>query len=202
MTNIKLCGLSRMEDIRAANALHPDYIGFVFAPKSRRFVSPQTAKILKQSLSPHILAVGVFVDAPLQIVAALLCEGVIDLAQLHSTEDETYIAQLRSLTDKLLIQAFCVKTARGVQLAEQSSADFILLDAGAGSGTVFNWDWLRTIQRPYFLAGGLDASNVREAIRTLHPFAVDVSSDIEYNHKKDLRKMTAFVDAVRKEDNL
>lgn len=202
MTNIKLCGLSRIEDIRAANALQPGYIGFVFAPKSRRFVSPQTAKILKQSLSPHILAVGVFVDAPLQTVAALLCEGVIDLAQLHGTEDETYIAQLRALTDKPLIQAFCVKTAREVQLAEKSSADFILLDAGAGSGTVFNWDWLRTIQRPYFLAGGLDASNVREAIRTLHPFAVDVSSGIEYNHKKDLRKMAAFVDAVRKEDNL
>ena len=81
MTNIKLCGLSCIEDIRAANALQPGYIGFVFAPKSRRFVSPQTAKILKQSMSPNILAVGVFVDAPLQTVAALLCAGVSDFAQ-------------------------------------------------------------------------------------------------------------------------
>lgn len=177
-------------------------LGLYLHPKAAALSPPKTAKILKQLLSPNILAVGVFVDAPLQTVAALLCEGVIDLAQLHGTEDETYIAQLRSLTDKPLIQAFCVKTTREVQLAEQSSADFILLDAGAGSGTVFKWDWLCTIQRPYFLAGGLDASNVREAIRTLHPFAVDVSSGIEYNHKKDLRKMTAFVDAVRKEDNL
>ena len=98
MTRIKLCGLSRTGDIEAANTLLPDYIGFVFAPKSRRFVPPEEAAGLRRLLRPEIQAVGVFVNEEPEAVAKLLNEGVIDIAQLHGTEDEAYIRRLRQLT--------------------------------------------------------------------------------------------------------
>ncbi len=199
MTKIKLCGLSRPCDIEAANELKPDYIGFVFAPKSRRYVTYKKAEELKSLLSPDIEAVGVFVNEPPQNVATLLKKGIIDIAQLHGDEDEDYIAELRLLTDKPIIKAFRIKTANDIKIAEQSTADDILLDSGAGTGTVFDWELLKSIQRPYFLAGGLDARNVASAIKTLNPYAVDVSSGIETDGVKDKTEMAAFVAAVRKE---
>ena len=200
MTKIKLCGLSRPCDIEAVNELNPDYIGFVFASKSRRYVTYEKAAELKSRLSPEIQAVGVFVNEPLQNVAKLLQKGVIDMAQLHGDEDEGYITQLRQLTNKPVIQAFRIKTAKDVNTAQESRADYILLDSGAGTGTVFDWELVKSIRRPYFLAGGLDADNVTDAVKALHPFAVDVSSGIETDGVKDKSKMAAFAAAVRKED--
>lgn len=202
MTKLKLCGLSRPCDINYANELKPEYIGFVFAPGSRRFVSPETAAKLKKDLSPEILAVGVFVNETVELVADLLAENVIDLAQLHGNEDEDYLAALRALTDKPIIQAFRPVCAQDMILAEHSNADFILFDSGAGTGKAFDWTLLQHIHRPYFLAGGLDAANAGEAVRKLHPFAVDVSSGIETDGVKDKTKMAAFTAAVRKEDKL
>lgn len=199
MTKIKLCGLSLPCDIEAANELKPDYIGFVFAPKSRRYVTYKKAEELKSLLSPDIEAVGVFVNEPSPNIATLLKKGIIDIAQLHGDEDEDYIAELRLLTDKTIIKAFRIKTANDIKILEQSTADDILLDSGAGTGTVFDWELLKSIQRPYFLAGGLDARNVASAIKTLHPYAVDVSSGIETDGVKDKTEMAAFVAAVRKE---
>lgn len=199
MTKIKLCGLTRSGDIEAANQLLPDYIGFVFAAKSRRAVTAETAAALKALLRPEIRAVGVFVDEQPEAVAALLNNGTIELAQLHGHEDEDYLRRLRALTDRLLIQAFRIASAADLQRAEASSADAVLLDAGAGTGTVFDWTLLRNTSREYFLAGGLNAENVGAAIRTLHPAAVDVSSGIETDGIKDPKKMAAFVKAVREE---
>ena len=200
MTRIKLCGLSRTGDIEAANTLLPDYIGFVFAPKSRRFVPPEEAAGLRRLLRPEIQAVGVFVNEEPEAVAKLLNEGVIDIAQLHGTEDEAYIRRLRQLTDRPLIQAFRIQSKEDLILAELSSADEILLDAGAGTGTVFDWSLLQNTRRRYFLAGGLTPENAGNAIRSLHPFALDVSSGIETEGRKDPGKMAAFVSAVRKEN--
>ncbi len=198
MTKIKLCGLSRAADIDAANALRPDYIGFVFAEKSRRFVSYERAAELKKRLDPGISAVGVFVDAPAADVAALLCGGVIELAQLHGHEDAAYIERLRALTDKPLIQAFRIGNAEDVRRAAESPADYILLDAGAGDGKRFAWTLAQGVQRPYFLAGGLTPENAAEAAALLHPYALDVSSGIESDGRKDPEKMRAFVRAVRR----
>lgn len=202
MTKIKLCGLSRSCDIEAANELKPEYIGFVFASKSKRYVTREKAMVLKSRLSPEIQAVGVFVNEDPKNVAELLHSGIIDLAQLHGDEDEEYISRLRLLTDKPIIKAFRMKTANDIKIAEQSTADYILLDSGAGTGTVFDWDLVKSIRRPYFLAGGLDVGNVAAAIKALHPFAVDVSSGIEANGVKDKTKMAAFAAAVRKEDKV
>lgn len=200
MTKIKLCGLSRPCDIQAANALMPDYIGFVFAPKSKRYVTPEKARTLKQMLLPGIQAVGVFVNEEPETVAKLLQDGTVDIVQLHGTEDEAYIRQLRRLTDRPIIRAFPVEASGDMESIEQSSADYILLDSGAGTGTVFDWTLIQNITRPFFLAGGLDPDNAADAVRTLHPYAVDVSSGIETGGKKDKSKMAAFVAAVRKED--
>ena len=199
MMKIKLCGLSRPCDIEWANALMPDYIGFVFARKSRRYVSPTIARELRGKLNPAICAVGVFVNEIPEAVAMLLNDGIIDIAQLHGGEDEDYIKTLRKLTDKPLIKAFRVDGPSDLERAYRSSADHILLDSGAGgTGTAFDWALLKEFDRPCFLAGGLSPENVVRVVKAVHPFAVDVSSGIETDGVKDYNQMTAFVSAVRK----
>jgi len=201
MTKIKLCGLTRSCDIEWANALMPDFIGFVFARKSRRYVSPMLARELRGKLNPAIQAVGVFVNETPEAVAALLNDGIIDLAQLHGGENEDYIRSLRALTDRPLIQAFRVDGPADLERACQSSADHVLLDNGAGgTGTAFEWALLKDYGRPCFLAGGLTPGNVARAIKVVRPFAVDVSSGIETDGAKDYMKMAAFVNAVRHEE--
>ena len=198
MTKIKLCGLSRSCDIEWANALKPDFAGFVFAKKSRRYVTPEDARALRADLDPGIRAVGVFVREDPEIVAALLNSGLIDLAQLHGGEDDACILRLRALTDRPLIQAFRVDSPADLIRAKASLADHILLDNGpGGTGTTFDWRHLQGFDRPYLLAGGLSPENVEIAVKTLRPWAVDVSSGIETDGKKDYNKMKAFVEAVR-----
>ena len=199
MTRIKMCGLRRMEDIEAVNEVRPEYIGFVFFPGSRRYITAADAGKLREKLNPEIRAVGVFVDEDPETVAALLEDGIIDMTQLHGHEDERCLENLRRLTGKPLIRAFRVRSPEDVRLAQSSSADGILLDAGAGDGRTFDWSFLQGIRRPYFLAGGLDPENVSRAVRGLKPFAVDVSSGIETGGYKDINKMRAFVRAVRME---
>lgn len=196
-TRVKMCGLRRPEDITAANEVQPEYIGFVFYPGSRRYVTPAAARALRERLAPGIRAVGVFVDENPAEAARLLEEGVIDLAQLHGHEDEAYLAEVRKRTDKPMIQAFRIRTPEDVLRAQQSSAEYILLDAGAGDGRTFDWELLRNADRPFFLAGGLTPENVGQAVRELKPYAVDVSSGIETDGIKDEGKMRAFMRAVR-----
>ena len=200
-TKIKMCGLRRPEDIEAVNELKPEYIGFVFFPGSKRYVTPETAKALRDGLNPGIKVVGVFVDENPETVARLLEEGVIDIAQLHGHEDETYLAELRKKTDKPLIRAFRIRSAEDAQQAQASTAEQILLDAGAGDGKTFDWSMLSSVSRPYFLAGGLTPENTAEAVKRYHPFAVDVSSGIETDGFKDCNKMRAFMRAVREGDS-
>ncbi len=198
MTKVKICGLTREEDIREINILKPDLTGFVFAKKSRRFLESERAKVLKSLLLPEIPSVGVFVDEDLKVIEKLVRDGVIDLIQLHGEEDEDYIRSLRLITDKPIIQAFKVKTEEDLKRAEGSIADHILLDSGAGSGRVFDWTILKKMERPFFLAGGLSPENVREAVDTLKPYGVDVSSGVETEGKKDPYKLKAFMEEVRK----
>lgn len=201
MTKIKFCGLSYFQDIEIANTLLPDYIGFVFVPQSRRYVTPEMAEKLKVRLNPKIQAVGVFLNEKPEIMAELANQNIIHMIQLHGQETEQTIKALRSLTLAPIIQAFTIQTADDINRAEASSADLILLDSGVGTGVVFDWSLIRRrIKRPFFLAGGLNPENVTAAIRTLSPYGVDVSSGIEINGKKDKHKMAAFAAAVRKEE--
>ena len=199
MTKIKMCGLSRAEDIEAANAIKPDYIGFVFAEISKRRVSALEASKLKSKLNPEIKAVGVFLDDKLDFVASMLNLGIVDVVQLHGSEDEEYIEKVRKITNKPIIKAFIIRSKEDVERAEKSTADYILLDGGKGEGKAFDWSLLKDIKRPYFLAGGLNPVNVSDAVKALNPYAVDVSTGIETDGVKDKEKMTAFADAVREE---
>lgn len=199
MTKVKLCGLSRECDIAAVNKLKPDLVGFVFAKKSKRYVSPERAAQLRALLAPGILAAGVFVNEPVESVAGLLDRGVIDVAQLHGSEDDAYIASLRVLTDKPIFRAFKIKSEDDLPAIESCTADLVLLDSGAGTGKTFDWSLVQSVRRPYFLAGGLDPENVADAIAALHPYGVDVSSGIETDGVKDEVKMAAFVAAARRE---
>lgn len=198
MTKIKLCGITRLCDIEAVNELKPEYIGFVFAKKSKRYVAPEVAERLRRKLSHEIQAVGVFVDESVQQVAKLLREHVIDIAQLHGSEDDDYIRTLRELTSQPIIKAFRIKEESDLDEIEACSADYVLLDSGAGCGETFEWRLIKNIKRPFFLAGGLDASNANRAVQEIHPYAVDVSSGIETNGFKDKEKMRTFVTVVRK----
>ena len=200
MTKIKFCGLTRECDIEAVNELMPEYIGFVFWPRSKRVVTREQASELKAMLDPSIKAVGVFVDEDIEVVKSLLNDDIIDIAQLHGSEDGTYINDLKMSTGKPVIKAFKIRSEDDGRQAEESPADMVLLDSGMGTGKTFNWEIIKGVKRPFFLAGGLAPDNAAEAIRELHPYALDVSSGIETEGIKDTKKMTDFYEAVRKED--
>lgn len=188
------------DDILAANALLPDMIGFIFVSDRRRFIPYGKAKTLKALLDPRIKAVGVFIDEAPETVAALCRDGTIDAIQLHGHEDNEYIARLRELTRAPIIRAYRIAGSRDIAEAEGTAADIALLDSGTGTGKVFSWGLISGVVRPYILAGGLDAGNVADAIKTLRPCGVDVSSGIETDGVKDARKMRDFVRAVREAD--
>lgn len=200
MTKVKICGLSREEDIATANALNLDYIGFLFA-KSKREVSPQKAAQLKSKLSPQIEAVGVFVNAPLEHMISLIEAKTIDIIQLHGSEtEETILSLKKSLPHTKIIKAVSVTAPEDILPWENSAVDFLLLDKGAG-GTGESFDWgilesLRDFKKPYFIAGGLSPKNI-DKILPLKPYAVDVSSGVETLGKKDAKKMQDFTKKVR-----
>ena len=201
MTKIKICGLRRPEDIEAVNRLKPDYCGFIVnVPKSRRTISVKQLRELTGMLCKDVIPVGVFVDHSPELIAELLNEQVIRIAQLHGQEDEDYIRYLRTLTPFPLIKAFSVREQADAQRALSSPADYILLDQGSGgTGQTFDWTLVPKITRAWFLAGGLSADNVDEAVARLHPWAVDLSSAVETDGWKDPQKMERIIAKIRTE---
>ncbi len=194
---IKICGLSRPEDIAAVNREKPDYCGFIINfPKSRRNISVEQLKALTALLDPAITAVGVFVDQPPRLIADLLNDGTIHTAQLHGAEDEAYLAELRRLTGHPVWQAFQIRSKADVQKAAASTADLVLLDAGQGSGRTFAWDLIRDFPRPFALAGGLNAENLAEALGT-GAALLDISGGAETDGKKDPDKIRSLVTLFR-----
>lgn len=196
---IKICGLRRLEDIETVNYCRPDYAGFIVNfPKSFRSVTAEELNELTAKLDKNITAVGVFVNAPEELPAQLLNEGIIGMAQLHGQEDEDYIRRLRKLTRKPLIKAFSVKSEDDIKKAVKSSADYILLDQGSGgTGQAFDWTLIREMNRPFFLAGGIGPDNLERAIQKIHPYAVDLSSSVETDRWKNPEKIRRVVDIVR-----
>ncbi len=199
MTKIKLCGLKCDDDIYNANELLPEYIGFVFWNKSKRYITPDEAFFLKQSLNSKIKVVGVFVDENIEIIKSLLKKGIIDIVQLHGDEGDAYIQRLKTEVGCRVFKAFKIRSYDDVQAANLSTADMVLLDSGMGSGESFDWKYIKAIERPFILAGGLTPENVRAAIDDLKPYGVDASSSLETDGKKDADKMRKFVNEVRYE---
>ena len=210
---IKICGLSRPEDIEYVNAAKPDYAGFVIDyPKSRRSITPDQLRELVKALDDDIIPVGVFVDAGEELAADLYNSGVIKIMQLHGNEDDEYIARLRKRIgagdstnantstgtggdgdDVRIIKALKVNTPEDREKAQSRTADMVLLDQGKGEGCSFDWSIVREnrdkLQRPFFLAGGLDTGNLADAVELMHPWAVDMSSSLETDKVKDREKI-------------
>jgi len=198
---IKICGLSRKVDIDYVNEANPDYMGFVFA-KSKRQVTQAQAKELRSHLSDAIIPIGVFVDAPIDQVAGLLNQNIIDIAQLHGNEDDDYIYRLRKLTNKKIMKAFRVRSGDDIEAAKQSMADFLLLDAytphqAGGTGNVFDWNLVNDLGKPFFLAGGINIDNVEDAMRIARPYSIDLSSSVETEGLKDRNKINEIVRKIK-----
>ena len=197
MTKIKLCGMRRECDIEYVNELLPDYIGYIFAPKSKRFISDKEAERLTHLLDNRIVPVGVFVNESVEHIVSLVEQGIIRAIQLHGKEDNDYIKILRKEVDCPIIQAFRIEKEEDIKDAERSAADYILLDSGGGTGEVFDWSLLKGINREFFLAGGLTPENMEQALRMLAPYGVDASSSLETDGYKDKDKMSLFVNTIR-----
>lgn len=209
MTKIKICGLSRREDIESVNMVSPDYIGFIMGfPKSHRNITIERAKTLRAGLKEEIQVVGVFVDAEISMIVDACAQKVIDIIQLHGREDIRYIERLKAVLASVevqakIIKAIQVKSKEDLTLIKEVPADMILLDAGMGDGKLFSqeqMELLKSVNRDYFLAGGLNPENVSELLESLHPFGVDVSSGVETEKKKDRKKIRRFVQNVRNYD--
>jgi len=194
---IKICGLFRDIDIDYVNDAMPDFIGFVFA-KSRRQVSEGWAEAMRPKLRSEITPVGVFVNESLAKVAQLLNDSIIEIAQLHGTETEQYIQELKSLTNKPIIKAVRVLSQEDIVGAQDTVADFLLLDNGTGgTGESFEWSLVSKVKKPFFLAGGLNADNIEQAIVATSPYAVDLSSGVETGGMKNRGKILEIVRRMR-----
>ena len=213
MIRVKFCGIRRTKDIEAVNRLQPDFAGFVFA-KSKRQVTKGQAAALKELLDPGIKTIAVLVNMPAEEAAILANSGIADMLQLHGDEDAAYITKLKTLTQVKIIKAIRLQGTEtdNTLMKDAEQTDFYLFDTFladiyGGTGKTFSLSLLKgmRIDKPFFLAGGLDADNVAELIRqvqkdaTLLPnfYGVDVSGGIETDGVKDPIKMEAFIKAIR-----
>lgn len=206
-TKIKICGLTRPQDVEAVNAARPDYIGFVFA-ESRRRLTPQQALSLKRQLDPEIQSVGVFVNASLETVLDITSQGILDIVQLHGDEPLAFVERVRRKTGCPVVKAFRIRGEESLAaLKAYDQADYLLLDAYnknvyGGTGRAFNWELLdeNRSRKPFFLAGGLKIENIEKAIRTVRPYGVDISSGVETNGCKDPGKIEEIIKRIRRFD--
>lgn len=193
MTKVKICGLSTREAAEVAVNSGADYIGFVFA-KSKRQVGIKQASHLAQFIPKTVQKVGVFVSPTLMELQEAIVKVPLDLVQIHGEFSDEDFEKL----DVPSIRAIPVeKTLEEIE----TKANFLLFDAPlAGSGKTFDWELLKNqvIEKPYFLAGGLTVDNVKQAITFFRPYAVDVSSGVETDGKKDLLKILGFIESVKK----
>lgn len=198
MVKIKICGLKRLEDIEMVNRYKPDYIGFVFADTKRK-VSHKLASELKANLDSDIISVGVFVDAPKEEILKLFNEGTIEIAQLHGSESEDYIIDLKESTNNELKIINAIEMSEDTDLLgyDSSNADYLLLDSGKGSGKTFDWQLIRKdLKKDFFLAGGLNSENITGAIEQFNPYAVDLSSSLEVDGFKNEDKIKEIMEII------
>lgn len=207
MTKVKICGIRRKEDIDYVNKFIPDYVGFIFA-KSRRRVSTEFAGELIKLLSPEIKTVGVFVNEDLEKVLEIARIISLDCVQIHGDESFEYTdalkEKIKSKKEVEIWKAIRVKDGDSIKKMSNYSVDAFVLDAyieGAYGGGGKTFDWEIALRAKEFgrviLAGGLDGKNVKEAIKKVKPFAVDVSSGVETNQYKDGEKIRDFIYKVR-----
>lgn len=206
-TRIKICGITRKQDLAAAVGAGADAVGFVFYPPSPRFIAPEVAAELARQVPPFVARVGLFVNAEPNAVRKVLMQVPVDLLQFHGDEDAHYCAQF----GRPYLKAARVRPdSTGGDLLEFArafpTAQGLLLDAWVeaygGAGQTFDWSLIPPdLPMPMVLSGGLHAGNVAEAVVKMRPWAVDVSSGVELSKGiKDAEKIAAFIAAVRMAD--
>lgn len=216
-TRIKICGLTRAEDVQAAVAAGADALGFVFYAASPRHVTPDAAARLVAQVPPFVATVGLFVNASVDDVVSTVARAPVSLLQFHGDETPAQCANLARAVNRPFIRAFRVKpettTADLLQYESEYRAASglfagLLLDAFVesygGAGKVFDWSLIsKDIAPRVVLSGGLSVPNVAGAIARVRPFAVDISSGVEQAKGiKDVGKIRAFIDAVRMADTI
>lgn len=192
MAKIKICGLRREDDISYVNSLKPDYAGFILSNGFRRSIDMETVTHLRNRLAAGITAVGVFVDEPEEIVNACIKMGVIDIVQLHGDESADYCKKIKAPVIKVLKPDIFDKISE-----YEPYVDYFLFDSGTGTGETFDWSEIPRTDKPFFLAGGLGRSNLNQAVKTVNPYAVDMSSSVETDGIKDYDKIKEIIDIVR-----
>ncbi|MHC4196615.1 MAG: phosphoribosylanthranilate isomerase [Planctomycetota bacterium] len=206
MVRVKICGITNLRDARNAVELGADALGFIFAPSSRR-ISPEKARRIVRSLGPFVNCVGVFVDEGVETVAETGRYCGFDTIQLHGNEPQKEVDGLRE--EFRVVKALRVRDGRDLALLKRYRADAFLFDTyekgkmgGTGKSRPSMWAVARRAGEsgivPIILAGGMNPGNVRDAIETAMPFAVDVSSGVEIRPgKKDKRLIKEFIRAVK-----
>lgn len=201
MTLVKICGITNLEDALVAQKFGADMLGFNFYPGSKRYVAPSSASVMVEELRA-VKIIGVFVNADVEDILTAISYARLDSVQLHGNEDVEFIRSLRKRTNIEIIKAVRVRTMEDIQDLNWFGSDAILLDAFSakefgGTGEIFDWQIAlaaREKVETVYLAGGLNADNVADAIEAVKPFAVDVASGIESAPGiKDHGKMKAFI---------
>ena len=198
---IKICGITNIEDARAASDLGADALGFIFYKDSKRYVAPETVKDIISELPLFITKVGVFVKSDLNEILSIKEKTGIDIAQLHGDETPEFC---RSIPFKV-IKVIRVKDKSDLGQVAQYSDQDILFDTYSdkeygGTGESFNWEILKdlSLSRNIILSGGLSPDNVLDAVKIVRPYAVDVSSGVESEPgKKDHKKIKQFIEAIK-----
>lgn len=205
MTKIKICGLRRNEDVGIVNAFLPDFAGFILSNGFRRTVLKDDFLRLARNVDSSIKKVGVFVNEPFESILDYALN--LDVLQLHGDESLEYAGRLRAETDKTIIKAVRAKSPDDIERFNDYPCDYMLIDAYkegeyGGTGKVADWSIIKKaeIKKPFFLAGGISADNVSDAISELSPFCVDVSSSVETNGYKDELKVKELILKLRKEE--
>lgn len=198
---IKICGLTRKEDIESVNRWLPDYAGFVFCP-GRRQVTFSQARELRKSLEQRIKAVGVFVNESIEFIERLYNSGIIDLVQLHGDESPGYAAELKNRIGCPIIKAVRVISTEQILKHDKYPCDMILLDTYiegcyGGSGKTFEYSVIPRLKKRFFVAGGLNEGNITQAIEQCAPYGVDISSGVELNGVKNDDKIRKIINIVR-----
>ncbi len=190
MAKIKICGLRRKEDIEYVNELKPDFIGFILTDGFKRSIGEEQAAVLKAGLDKSIKAVGVFVNDDAVKINRLVNEGIIDIVQLHGQESSEFCDKIKGPVIKYFSPDMFNRT-------DEYNTDYFLFDSGTGTGKTFDWSKVPKTDKPFFLAGGLNADNIKQAVREINPYCIDLSSAVETNGVKDYNKIKQVMECTK-----
>lgn len=198
---IKICGLQSLEDISYINEFMVDFAGFIFYPKSKRFITIKQSELMKNKLNSNIKTVGVFVDEDLKNLEQIIKTGVLDFVQLHGNENNQYINYVKETLKIPVIKAFKADCNLKFNI-DNTNADFVLIDSFnknsfGGTGNSFDWKIIPKTNKKIFLAGGLNSENVLSAMHFVNPYCLDINSGVEINGRKDRKKISDIIKIIK-----